>query len=58
LAKFLLTPFSKNNTNNHDNNNKVDKNFRRACANIIKKYYYSLSQNKKIDKQPYLEIAY
>ena len=67
LARFLIPPFNQpiiintNSSNNNFNmnvNSKLNANFRRACANLIKKYYYTVAQAKNIDKQPYIQLVY
>lgn len=55
LAAFLLPPFK---AANQTNGIPMDANFRRACANLLKKYYYTVAQSKNIDKNPYIQAGY
>lgn len=55
LARFLMPPF---NSPNKDNSTPMDANFRRACANLLKKYYYTVAQSKNVNKNPYIQTGY
>lgn len=36
----------------------MDADFRRACANLLKKYYYMVAQSKNLNKNPYIQAGY
>lgn len=55
LAKFLMPPF---NLPSQENSTPMDADFRRACANLLKKYYYMVAQSKNLNKNPYIQAGY